>query len=327
MFKKILFALASASLFSSSLSANAAVFAENFSTTPVASGWKVFGEPSLFHWDSTNQNLKVTWDSSRPNSYFYRPLGTVLAKDDDFSLSFDVTLSDITIGVDTNKPYTFQIAIGFLNFGRATNSGFIRGSGFQAPNLVEFNYFPDSGFGTTVSTPVISTNNGYASGGFTVGLELTPTDLFHVEMHYFSSNQTLKTIMTKNGTSFGPVEDTVLGVSFSDFRVDTVGVASYSDAGQDPDFGGSILANGVVDNIVVTIPETPIGSLAGEFSSGARAVQFQSRTNWAYILERTMDFQTWTNVSPSISGSGTNLILQDTNGAPANAFYRVRATR
>lgn len=327
MLKKILFALAlpgSVLLFNS---ANAATFAENFSTNPAANDWTIFGDASLFQWNSTNQNLRVTWDSSKPNSYFHRALGTILAKDDDFSVAFDLRLSDIAIGVDPTKPFAMQLAVGFLNFGQATNVDFIRGSGFQSPNLVEFDYFADSGFGNSISTPMISSNNLYAGGGFTVGLELTPDDLFHIEMNYSASNQTLKTTMTKNGAAFGPIEDSIAGESFSDFRVDTIAVESYSDAGQDPNFGGSILAHGVLDNFVVNVPNPPVQSLTGNIMGDSWQAQFVSRTNWAYVLERTIDFQTWSNVSETLGGTGTNLVLQDTNALGEKAFYRVRAER
>ena len=327
MLKKILFSLALAASSLVPTTATAVTFTESFAARPSSTGWKTFGETNLFHWDSSNQNLAVTWNSSQPNSYYYRPLGTVLAKDNDFSLAFDLKLSEIAIGVDTNKPYTFQLGMGLVNLAQATNAAFVRGSGFEAPNLVEFDYFPDSGFGATVSTPVISTNNEYASGGFTVGLELTRNDLFHIEMVYSASNQTLKTTMTKNGANVGPVEDTVLGPGFSDFRVDAVAVTSYSDAGQDPNYGGSILARGAIDNIVVTVPEPPIGNLRVILTENSARVSFQSRTNWQYVLERTFAFDNWEAVSPITAGSGTTLELQDTNPNADGGFYRVRATR
>jgi hypothetical protein len=326
MFKKILFAVALASLVLVQTSANAVTFLQSFSTNPTNDGWKVFGDTNLFEWNSTNQNLEVTWDSSKPNSYFHRSLGTILAKDDDFSLALDLRLSDIAIGVDTNKPFTFQIAVGFLNFNQATNINFLRGSGFQSPNLVEFNYFPDSGFGNTITTPIISSNNGYAGFSFTL-LEITPNDLFHIEMNYSASNQTLKTAMTKNGAAFGPIADTAITTADFDFRVDTVAVASYNDAGQDPMFAGSILAHAVVDNFVVTVPDSPIGNLAHAISGNLGEVQFISRTNFTYVLERTANFQTWTDASAVTVGTGANLILQDTNALPEKAFYRVRADR
>src|ERR1700742_4573962 len=67
---------------------------EDFASDPSQNGWKTFGASNLFQWDSTNQNLAVTWDSSQTNSYFYRPLGTILAVDDDFSVEFDLNLTD-----------------------------------------------------------------------------------------------------------------------------------------------------------------------------------------------------------------------------------------
>jgi hypothetical protein len=61
---------------------NATTFAEDFSTDPLQNGWQIFGDTNLFRWDSTNQDLDVTWDSSQSNSYFYHPLGTTLSKAD-----------------------------------------------------------------------------------------------------------------------------------------------------------------------------------------------------------------------------------------------------
>src|ERR1051326_4452154 len=78
--------------------ATAATFQEDFSNDPVTHGWQVFGNTNLFPWDATNQNLRVTWDSSQPNSYFHHPLGTILGRDDDFSLGFDVRFSDVAVG-------------------------------------------------------------------------------------------------------------------------------------------------------------------------------------------------------------------------------------
>ena len=70
----------------------AATITENFSANPLQNGWQIFGDTNLFQWDSTNQNLAVTWDSSQTNSYFYHPLGTILTRNDDFSLAFDLAI-------------------------------------------------------------------------------------------------------------------------------------------------------------------------------------------------------------------------------------------
>jgi hypothetical protein len=77
----------------------------------------------------------------------------------------------------------------------------------------------------------------------------------------------------------------------------------------------------------VTVPPPPIQDLSGNFSNRVWQVQFISQTNWLYTLESTPDFQSWTDVSISTSGNGTNLFLQDTNVPSGKTFYRVRADR
>ena len=60
----------------------------------------------------------------KPNSYFYHPLGTVLAPNDDFSLAFDLQVSDATA-----DGYGFELAVGLLSFSDATNAIFPAASG------------------------------------------------------------------------------------------------------------------------------------------------------------------------------------------------------
>src|SRR5262245_12711429 len=303
---------------------SAAVFQEDFTRDPLAEGWRRVGDPSLFVWNATNQNLRVTWDSSKSNSYFCRPLGTILSGNDDFSLGFTLRLTDIAVGVSTNKPDTFQVALGFINLAAASRSGFLRGTGTDSPNIVEFDYFPDSGFGATVAPTIISSNNVFNDGGFTFPLELKTTELYHVAMNYAASNRTLRTSMTRNGAPFGPINDATLGTNFTDFRVDHIAVCSYSDA----QFAGSILAHGIVDDITVTMPEFPVTKVAGGFEGGLWRVELSSQINWLYTLQRTMDWVSWTNVSPVTPGTGSALILQETNSASASSvFYRVKAEK
>src|SRR5262249_53776107 len=125
----------------------AVTFPEDFAANPATESWQAFGDRSLFHWNSTNHNLEITWDSSHPNSYFARPLNTVLSRSDDFSLEFDLRLADITVGTTPGKPFTFQLAIGFIDLVKATGTNFLRGTGTDSTDLAEFDYFPDSGFG------------------------------------------------------------------------------------------------------------------------------------------------------------------------------------
>jgi hypothetical protein len=316
--------LAIAGLFVLSVTtALAATLAENFTSDPAADGWQVFGDTNLFQWDSTNQNLAVTWDSSQPNSYFYHPLGTILTRNDDFSIAFDLQLNDAEAG-----GYGFEIAISLLNFADATNAVLERGVGvdpvYGAQNVTELDYFPDAGFGATISPTMISSNNQFASA-FDYPLELASGVLFHVVMTYTAGSQTLSTAITNenDGQPFGPIDDVQLDTNFTDVRLDTVAVSSYSDTNS----YGSVLVHGTVANLVVTVPPPPVQGLSGSLSNGQWQVQFISRTHWLYTLQQTADFQSWSDVSLPASGSGTNLFLQDTHAPADRGFYRVRADR
>lgn len=322
-------ALAGVCLFLNQFGLRADTFSEDFSSNPATHGWKSFGNTNLFTWNAVNQNLQVTWDSSQTNSYFYRPLGTILAKEDDFSLEFDLRLSDISTNA---KSGPFEIAVGFFKQAEATDPSFWRGSGVDAVHgprdLVEFDYFTSgyyAGYGgvdPTISPTLISSNNGFASG-FTL-LALTTNDLFHISISYTAAVQTLHTVITRDGAPFGPVDDVVLDTNFSDFRLDSVSISSYSDVGDDYD---SVLAHGIVDNIAVTTPPPPVTNFGGGFTNGNWKVQFLSRSNWVYAVDRTMDFQTWTGVATNLSGSGATLVVTDPIAPPGRAFYRVRAAR
>ncbi|HUA37154.1 MAG TPA: hypothetical protein VMA35_02005 [Candidatus Sulfopaludibacter sp.] len=303
----------------------AATIEEDFSSNPQLDGWKIFGDTNLFQWNATNQNLDVTWDSSQTNSYFYHSLGTIVAKSDNFSLTFDLQLSDIAVGVNSNKPDTFELAVGFINLASASSTNLERGIGinptYGARNVCEFDYFPDSGYGATISPTLISSNNQFATV-FAHPFTIDPGALFHVAMTYTASNQTLQTSVTRNGQLFDTT-NTVLASSFSDFRLDQVAVSSYSDAGAD----GSLLAHGTVDNFVVMVPPSPVQNFAGSLTNGAWQIQFLSQSNWFYTLQRSPDLQSWTNVSPATPGTATNLFLQDANPLADKAFYRINAQR
>ena len=311
---------------SASVPAQEIFLTEDFAVAPTQRGWQAFGATNLFVWNPTNQNLEVTWDSSQTNSLFYHPLGTVVTKTNDFMLEFDLRLSDLAIGTTPGKPYTFELAVGLTDLASATNALVRRGTGFDSPNLVEFDYFPDSGYGATISTAVISSNNEWNDGGFTYPMALPLAEVIHVEMRYIAADQTLTTRVTRNGQPFGPLKQATLGTNFSNFCVDQVAISSYSDAGQDPDFAGSLLAHGTVDNFVFISPP-PVGELAGSFAGQTWQVQFTSHTNWLYTLERTDGFQTWPGAASPAAGTGERMTLSDNNAASGKGFYRVRAVR
>jgi len=109
----------------------------------------------------------------------------------------------------------------------------------------------------------------------------------------------------------------------NDFRVTNFSISSYSDQHS----MDSLLAHGVLDNVVLTVPPPPVGILTGGFSGTAWQVQFSSRRDWVYVLERSTNLQTWAGASSPTPGNGASLTLPDVNPPVENAAYRVRAQR
>jgi len=121
---------------------------------------------------------------------------------------------------------------------------------------------------------------------------------------------------------FGPVPDAYLPVTFLGFRVDHVAIASYSDING----WGSLLGDGLVDNLTVTATPRAAQRVSGSFvTSGVWQAQFFSHSNWLYTLERTTNFQSWIPISETRQGNENDMVLQDTNAPATRAFYRVRA--
>jgi hypothetical protein len=333
--------LALASLLVVSVSSGATVV-EDFSTDPLSKGWQVFGETNLFSWNSTNRNLAVTWDSSRPNSYFYYPLGAQFTRYDDLSAEFDLELADIASGVEPGKTGPLQIGFGFLNFAGATSTNFMRGVWGSAPNVAEFDYYPSGYYdfgGSTwpivpTSTPsfISAVNSQHYAPAYldAYEYELPTNQTVHVRLTYDGLSQTATLVVTTNGMPLGTLPGLVLNsptnsqfTGTDDFRVDMFSISSYSSTGDDYD---SVLAHGTVSNLLVTASLRAIGRLSGAFTTnGVWQAQFFSRSNWLYTLECTTDFASWTRVSPTLRGTEEDMILQDTNAVAARSFYRVRA--
>jgi hypothetical protein len=301
---------------------------ENFSTNPLARNWRVFGDSSLFTWNASAQNLSVTWDSSHTNSFFYLPLGTILDRWDDFSFSFDLRLSDIIGGANPAKPTTFELSVGLLNLLNATKTNYFRGSPAGVANLVEFDFFPDTGFEPTIWPSIYWTNgmlNYNGAGDYTI-LDLPLNVTMQINLAYAATNRTLTTTILTNGISIGSIAPVSLSSALKDFRVTDFSISSYSDAGQNPQAPGSLLAHGTVDNVQVTVPPPAIQNLIGKISAGQFQASFLSRTNWLYSLQRTPDFQTWAVISSNNVGTGGQMTLTD-SFFPPRQFFRIVAER
>jgi hypothetical protein len=293
------------------------VLADDFVNNPLQNGWQIFGDTNLFNWNPTNQNLEVTWDSTQPNSYFYRPLGTILAQDDAFSLSFDLQLKD---AVAFN--YGMELAIGLFKFSDATNANFSRGGG-ASPNLFEFDYFPDTGYGDSEDATIKDIQSGYKGFYFPYdNLPLEPGVTYQVVLNHAANANVITGELLTNGVVFTALPNIFGDPLTNNFYVDTLSINSYTGDG----YGDDILAHGTVKNLVVAYPAPPVPIVSGSLTNGIWQGQFNTRTNWTYTLQGSSDLIHWTDIS-SGPGNGTNLLLQDPGPAADKSFYRVKADR
>jgi hypothetical protein len=305
---------------------------EDFSAPPASRGWKVAGDADLFAWDAVEGTLAVTWDSARTNSYFYLPLGTVLSRVDDFTVGFDLRLDSIQPGSTSGKSSTFQIALGLLRLEDALRTNFFRGVGVDAErgprNVLEFDYFPDDGVITgTLSPTLVSSNNQFASK-FEFPVDLPLEEWVRIQLRYTAADSTLTTLVLHQDAEFHPMQAVGLPAEFTDFRLNAVAVCSYSDAGQDPMFAGSVLARGTVDHVMVILPEPPVTVVSGgSTGEDAWGVRFTSQPHWHYTLERTVDFTEWFPVHSLVATNAAPIQLIDPAPAPDAGFYRVGATK
>jgi hypothetical protein len=312
-------------------SAAGATFSETFSAAPTE--WEIWN-PGAFEWDLEAQNLKVTWDSRQTNAFFYHTLPTTLTRQDAFAVEFTFRLDDLLLGIDPAKSSTFPICLGFLNLAEAKRTNYFRGSGVNKTtgprSVAEFTYFPESApIDATVGMALVSTNNQFAfSHSFPV--DLTIGDLFRVKMAFDPAAQVMSMQLFRNGEPYGEAPNNTIdplnySASFGDFRLDAFSISTYSDAGQAPQYAGSVLAHGIFDDIVITFPDPPLSNITGRFEPGRWVVQFAAQTGWNYFLERTSDFLTWERVATA-TGSGA-LQLIDENAPGQIGFYRVVAER
>ena len=296
---------------------------ESFSSDPATRGWGIHGSAGLFHWNDTNQNLEVTWNSAEPTSYFYLPLGSRISSTNDFLFSFDLRMKDLAVGTTPGNPWSFQIAVSLLNYTNATNTVHSRAAGFF-PDVVEFNFFPYAGgiYGPGVYATAISSAGDFSSGGFTEWIDLETNRVYHVEMRYYAEGRRLAMRMSRDGQPVGPLQDAVLGATFGDFQLDTLAISSYNDTV--PWEGGSVLAHGAIDNLTLITPP-PIDKQSGSLSHGEWEARFASKKGWNYQLKRSVDLKTWKNTGAVVPGTGETVALKDSEPPAGGAFYRVQA--
>jgi len=291
---------------------------ENFSVNPLDNGWAAHGDASLFEWDAEGGALAVTWDSEKPNSNFHRPLGLTLTEADTFAFAFDIALDEVKAGHLDGQPYTFEVALGLINSKSAKADGFSRGTGSDSPNLVEWDYFPDTGFGATISPTIVSAKNQFAAG-FTFPAALSAGKQYSVRMEYDPHERALKTFMLENGKVWKGIKPVKLQDDFSGFAVDAFSISSYTAKGSK----SSLMAKGTVDNLAITVARSQPRIVDARLVDGqwrARAFGFAAA---GYLLERSADLHEWHAVGNGVCEDGLYLRLTDENPSLGDGFYRL----
>jgi hypothetical protein len=181
------------------------------------------------------------------------------------------------------------------------NRGDLYWSGYYGPNWETWNELGDNGGFFT--SPYRGTNQYWTPDD-----PENPYSGVHGQWEYAQSG--LDSLMLTNGSWIG---FSVAAGEYEDDPSAPYNAHKHAPSPPDVSFAGTVLS--------------PIQDLSGNFSNDVWQVQFISQTNWLYTLQCSADLQTWTDVSISTSGSGTNLFLQDTNAPADKEFYRVSAQK
>ena len=291
---------------------------ENFSANPLTNGWAAHGDESLFEWDAEAGALAVTWDSEKPNSNFHRPLGLTLTEVDTFAFAFDIALDEVKAGHLDGQPYTFEVALGLMSIESAKADGFSRGTGTDSPNLVEWNYFPDTGFGATIS-PAIASGKSQFAAGFTFPAELVVGKKYSVRMEYDHAERTLKTFMLENDKAWKTIKTVALADDFVGFAVDAFSISSYTAKGSEL----SLLANGHVDNLAIGVGRSKPRIVNTRLADGQWTARSFGYGTADYLLERSADLRGWQPVENGVREDGFYLRLIDENPPVGDGFYRL----
>jgi hypothetical protein len=86
------------------------------------------------------------------------------------------------------------------------------------------------------------------------------------------------------------------------------------------------MTDGSADNLSFVLTPKPLPpyfiTAHGKIENGWR-VEFTSRTNRLYVLERSENLPAWTELTLPTPGTGQTVVLVDTNPPTGQAFYRV----
>ena len=308
-------------------SIQAAVLREEFSDDPFAAGapWRVIGDAGQFHWNPVEKNLAVTWDSSRQNTFFFLPLGAVLTSHSAFEFAVDLTLFSAGPRPGTSRTNVLQIALALVKQGQLPDGYAQRTVSGRARNMLDFSFFPlaDYGpFGTSAFIAPAIFGEKYAAYSFGNPYDLADGQNHRIRCRWDPLTRRFATEIT--GIPGIQPTDPALPTA-DDFAVDALAVVLWNE-GNTP--GDSLMANGTLDNITVTLPD-PAQYLTGPLTieTATQSVRFLSRMAYRYQLEGTGDLNSWNVVAGPLAGTGDELSLSDLRDAYfLQQFYRVRAT-
>ncbi len=294
--------------------------------------WAAAGDTNLF--THANGGVRVDWDSANTNSYFYLPLGLTLTRADDFDLSFVVRIDALQLGTTAGKEDTFEIGAGLLNLTNALDPEFFRGAGVNAQhgprNLLEFDYFPASGFITATVAPTIATGKNQILFSDNHPVELEFGTYYQVVMSFSAANQTLRSQLLKGDASFRffdplPLKPLILSSNYGDFAVDTLALINYNDEGQiPPQFAGSLRGSGTFWNVELTVHNRP--AMRIQEKSGEATITFETSIGWSYQLEAKSEADDWIKIGEPLAGTGNVVEVQMTEKSHS-ALFRVSARR
>lgn len=296
---------------------------ETFDEDPAFSGWSHQGDPARIRWNLPERRLDLSWESLEPNARLLRPLGRSLTERDSFAFELDLHLDALAVGTTPGQPFSFQLAFGWFRLGDIAGIDVRRGTGAGLSNLVEWTFFPDSGFGPTVSPIAISGAGEWAWQPMTIGVDLKPGPIHRIGLAYDAPTRTLRGTLVTDGVP-ATLRTVPLPEPFAGFNVDTFSIQHYSDLGAD----GSISARGWIDNLRWSLPAHPVGRLVPDAASEGRTVGFNTEKGWTYRLEASVNLRDWSPASEPVAGTGAPMTLTDLREILLRAaFYRVVALR
>lgn len=303
-------------------------FEERFDADPAGTGWEVIGDRGLFRWDAAEGALAVTWDSSRSNSFHLRRLAAPVTVADDFAFGFRLRLTEHAVGVLPGRPGTFQIALGLVSTADAMDPGFLRGGFPGARNLVEWVWFggqPDGAIAASLS-PVMVPSDGRLPWGYSDTAAELETGLTHgFELAYTATNRSLRLRWTVDGVEQPEPAAVVVPRGFTGFRVDALSIHSYSDAGQDPRYAGSVRAQGWVDDVWWRGPGAPVDRVRLVTVEGGWKLVTRTRPGWRYRVQTSGDLKTWVDATPEVPGVDGDVEWAGFGPGEGHGFHRVEA--